>query len=796
MDKMIQQYEGLGYFYLGRQNSVSETAADGDLMLFKSNDLSTHAAIIGMTGSGKTGLGICLIEEAAIDNIPSLIIDPKGDMGNLLLAFPGLNPDDFLPWVEPADAEQKGLSQEEFARQTAETWKKGLASWDQPVSRISAYVQDRNISIYTPGSSAGRGLSLLSDFSPPPDDLVHDADTFSALVKTTVTSLLSLVGVTADPLQSVEFLLLSAIFTEAWQKGEGLCLETLIGKVVQPPFKKLGVLPLETVYPENKRMELAMRLNGILSSPGFSAWTRGEPLDIGNLLFDEKGKARITILSIAHLSDTERMFFVTLFLNHLISWMRRQSGTSTLRALLYMDEVFGYFPATANPPSKTPMLLLLKQARAFGIGIVLSTQNPVDLDYRGLSNIGSWFVGRLQTRQDVDRVLDGMAPDGNGFDKDGIRKQLTGLKGRHFILKNAKTDHLISFETRWTLSFLRGPVTEAEIRTLMVDQKKRAASPPAFPEKEPVVRKTPETAGQGIAPVLSAKIPQVYANTHGNPGCVFYPHLLASATVRYYNQARAIDTLETRFLKLPLAEDAKTPSWEDGQWLEKQIDMRDTPPGACGYAPLPAFVAEAANFRALEKDFADYFWKTCKLTLFRCREIKLESRAGEAAADFRLRVSETLHEKRDAALEKLKAAYREKEKKLSEKVEKARIRLEKEAREVSDKKKDTLISMGLTLVDAFFGGKRLSRGTVSRAGTTLRQGKRVFDEKEDVRLAEDALEKAEADLAALEDQLVADAAALSARFSSDTLDVEEFFIAPRKTDIKVTEMAVLWEIPG
>ncbi|MDL2286091.1 DUF87 domain-containing protein [Desulfococcaceae bacterium OttesenSCG-928-F15] len=555
MDKMIQQYEGLGYFYLGRKDALSGRAEAGDLMLYKSNDLTTHAAIIGMTGSGKTGLGVCLIEEAAIDNIPALIIDPKGDMGNLLLAFPELKPEDFLPWVEAADAGRKGLSREELARQTAETWKKGLESWHEPVSRIGTYIRDRKVSIYTPGSSAGRELSLLADFSAPPEDLLRDADTFSALIKTTVTSLLALVGIKADPLQSMEFLFLSAIFTETWQKGEGLSLESLIGKIVQPTFKKLGVLPLEKVYPETKRMELAMRLNGILSSPGFSAWTRGEPLDIGNLLFDEKGKARVTILSIAHLNDNERMFFVTLFLNRFISWMRRQKGTSSLRALLYMDEVFGYFPATASPPSKEPMLLLLKQARAFGVGIVLSTQNPIDLDYKGLSNIGSWFLGRLQTRQDVDRVLDGLVSEGNSLNKEEIRNALTGLKGRHFILKNAKEDGLASFETRWALSFLRGPVTESEIRLLMAQEKAETPLSKAPSAKKEMVSEFFEKVES--APVLSAKIPQVYSKIAGDEGCVFYPHILAQAEIRYYNQSRAIDEKEIRMVKLPLSKDLK-----------------------------------------------------------------------------------------------------------------------------------------------------------------------------------------------------------------------------------------------
>lgn len=793
VDRRILQYEGLGYFYLGKKDGATGNADKGEPMLYKSENLTTHAAIIGMTGSGKTGLGVCLIEEAALDNIPSLVIDPKGDMGNLLLAFPELKPGDFLPWVESAAAESKGISREELARQTAENWKNGLESSQQPVSRIGAYILDREISIYTPGSSAGRELSLLADFSAPPEDLLRDTDTFNALVQATVASLLALAGVQADPLQSVEFLLLSAVVADAWQNGEDLSLETLIARVIQPPFRKLGVLPLETVAPENRRMNLAMRLNGILSNPGSNAWIRGEALDIGKLLFDERGKARVTILSIAHLGDRERMFFVTLFLNRFIAWMRRQAGTSGLRALLYMDEIFGYFPATANPPSKEPMLLILKQARAFGIGVVLATQNPVDLDYKGLANIGSWFLGRLQTPQDVARVLGGLVSEGNSMDREEIRNLLTRLKGRHFILKNARENTLVSFETRWTLSFLRGPVTEAEIRTLTATPNKKTSSPKTFQEEKENHRQISERGEQKNAPILSSKIPQAYSATTGGPDCIFFPYLLGFAEIRYYNQSRAIDELTSRILKLPLSEDLKSPSWEDGEWLEKEDKTLSSPPSPCRYGFLPAFLTEASRPENLEKAFADHLYKTCKLSLFRCRAPKLESRPGESLHDFRLRLSGLLREKRDTALEKMKTSHGEKEKRLLERLEKARMKLEKEEKDVSAKKTDTFIHAGLALADFFFGGKRSSRGTISRAGSTLKQGKRIFDEREDVKLAEISLKKMEEELAALQDQFSRETADLDTQFSPDTLKIEEFFIAPRKSDVKVKGLVILWE---
>ncbi|MCA9086899.1 MAG: ATP-binding protein, partial [Planctomycetaceae bacterium] len=207
-----------------------------------------------------------------------------------------------------------------------------------------------------------------------------------------------------------------------------------------PPFDRIGVIGLENFYPQADRFQLAMLLNNLLASPGFSSWMEGESLDIQKMLYSPDGKPRFTILSIAHLSEAERMFFVTIFLNEVVSWMRAQSGTSSLRAILYMDEVFGYFPPTANPPSKTPMLTLLKQARAFGLGVVLATQNPVDLDYKGLSNAGTWFIGRLQTERDKARVLDGLegasAAAGHAFDRRQMEVILSGLGSRVFLLNN------------------------------------------------------------------------------------------------------------------------------------------------------------------------------------------------------------------------------------------------------------------------------------------------------------------------------------------------------------------------
>ncbi|NOR14463.1 MAG: DUF87 domain-containing protein, partial [Candidatus Aminicenantes bacterium] len=396
----MQDYEKLGAFYLGRLFDLENGRTQEELLLYDSKDLTTHAVCVGMTGSGKTGLGVGLLEEAAIDGVPALVIDPKGDMGNLMLTFPEMKAADFAPWIDPDAAARKGITAAEFAKKTAGAWKKGIGEWGQDPSRIQKFKDSAEVTIFTPGSTAGIPISILRSLTAPPTSLLDDSDALRDRVQTAVSGLLALLGIEADPIQSREHILISNILYQAWLESRDLDLTSLINEIQGPPLIKVGVFDLDSFFPQKERLELAMRLNNLLASPGFSVWMQGEPLEIGRLLYTPQGKPRISILSIAHLSDSERMFFVTVFLNEVIAWMRAQPGTGSLRALLYMDEIFGYFPPTAAPPSKAPMLTLLKQARAYGLGVVLATQNPVDLDYKGLANAGTWFIGRLQTERD------------------------------------------------------------------------------------------------------------------------------------------------------------------------------------------------------------------------------------------------------------------------------------------------------------------------------------------------------------------------------------------------------------
>src|SRR5512137_1410626 len=503
----MQDYEKLGVFYLGREYDLTAQKPAENLVLYDAKDLVTHAVCVGMTGSGKTGLCLALLEEAAIDSIPAILIDPKGDLSNLLLTFPQLRGEDFAPWINPEDAAKKGLSPQDYANQQAALWKKGLADWGQTPERIQRLRDAVDLAIYTPGSNAGLPVSILKSFAAPEPAVLEDGELLRERINTTVTSLLGLLGIEADPIQSREHILISNLLDHAWKQGQDVDLAALIQLIQQPPMTKIGVLDLESFYPSKDRFGLVMALNNLLASPGFSAWMEGEPLDVGRMLYSPTGKPRLSIVSIAHLSDPERMFFVSLLLNQTLGWMRQQSGTTSLRAILYMDEIFGYFPPTANPPSKTPLLTLLKQARAFGLGIVLATQNPVDLDYKGLSNAGTWFIGRLQTDRDKARVLEGLegvaATASSGFDRQKMEQILAGLGNRIFLMNNTHEDAPVVFQTRWALSYLRGPQTRNQIKTLMHPLK--AAQPAAAPVAPAVspLKSAPASAPAGQRPTVA-----------------------------------------------------------------------------------------------------------------------------------------------------------------------------------------------------------------------------------------------------------------------------------------------------
>jgi hypothetical protein len=776
---MQEIYEKLGLFYLGKDVDKQSMEATEALTLLKNKNFTTHAAIIGMTGSGKTGLGIGIIEEAGIDNIPSIIIDPKGDMGDLCLTDPTFSASSFEPWVAD-EAKSKEADVKGYAEKISLVWKEGIESWGQNSERVQKF-HDVRKTIYTPGSSAGVPINVMSSLEVPPAQILQDGDTFASYLKSTTTSLLSLVGINADPLDSKEYILLAQIITKSWLENEDLSIEGIIGKILNPSFEKIGVLPLDDFYPQNDRFKLATKFNSLLASPSFSLWLQGESLDIQKLLYDDNGKAKVAIFSIAHLNDDERMFFVTLLLNKYIAWMRRQSGTSALKTLLYMDEIFGFFPPSKNPPSKEPMLLLLKQARAFGVGVVLSTQNPVDLDYKGLSNIGTWFIGRLQTTQDINRVIDGLEGKvGSNFDKNEIKHLLANLQKRTFFLKSAHLDDIRLFSTRWVMSYLKGPLKKDEIALLMQAQKSTQSLAP----------KTVESMIQENAQLenyqsIDASIPQ-YFEPDPSQQNIFSATLGARAKIHFYQQRRGIDTESVFELYLPIKAKQRRIVWEDAVEEVLGFDrFPHTAPSKAKFSPLPKMILEDKRLAKATRELKETLYREQKLELWRCISPKLESKVGETRTDFLVRLQDSLNEKKEIEIEKLQVRYDKKEKTLLDRLSRAKERVEKEASDSTG----SMIEAGIAVLGALFG-----RPSPTKIGRAVSKGSKILKERGEMSRAEERMVKIEEEIESLAYELEDKIDALNEKYSADNCEIETFSIKPRQSDVDIEICAVVWRV--
>ena len=808
-------FEKLGVFYLGRPYDLAAKKAEPGLLLYDARDLVTHAVCVGMTGSGKTGLCLSLLEEAALDGVPAIAIDPKGDLTNLLLTFPDLRAEDFAPWINEEDARRKGVTPADFAAQQAELWRTGLAAWGQDGDRIRRLRAAADFAVYTPGSPAGRPISILASFAAPPAAVREDAEALRERVLTTATSLLGLAGIDADPLKSREHVLVSTLLDAAWRAGTDLGLPGLIQQIQSPPMARVGVLDLESFFPAKARFELAMAINNILAAPGFSAWMAGEPLDVGRLLRTPEGKPRIAIVSIAHLGDAERMFFVSLLLNEVLGWMRGQSGTTSLRALLYMDEVFGYFPPVANPPSKTPLLTLVKQARAFGLGVVVATQNPVDLDYKGLSNAGTWFIGRLQTERDKARVLEGLegasAGASKGFDRGAMEATIAGLGNRVFLMHDVHEDGPVVFETRWAMSYLRGPLTRAQIKTLTdagrasaADAGAGTALPPAAP---PVAASRPSAPAAAPAdapaaaasgrPVLPPDIAQQFVPVRaGAPaGAVleYQPMLLGAASVRFADKKSGPDVSRDCLILAPIGTGAVAVGWDAAQEAAIPLeDLEAAPAEGARFAELPAVAARKKSFDGWGKELAGWLYRTQKLELYRSAAGKLTSRPGESEGDFRARLQEGTRAARDAATDKLRQKYGPKIAGLQERMRRAEQARAHESEQVTQQGLQAAISIGATIVGAFLGRKAVTASTVGRATTAVRGAGRVLKERQDVGRAEETVQAVQEQLAALDEQFKAEVDALAGAPDALTAPLETLALSPTKQNVTVKLIALAW----
>ena len=796
-------YEKLGAFYLGRPWDADSGETAEVPLLYDSRDLLTHAVCVGMTGSGKTGLCITLLEEAAIDGVPALILDVKGDLGNLLLTFPDLAPDDFRPWVDEDAARRAGVEPDEYAKQQAELWRKGLGKWDQDGERIRRLREAVDMAIYTPGSEAGRPISILSSFNAPPPEVLDDYDALLERVATTVSSLLGLLGIDADPLRSREHILLSNLLDRTWRQGKDLDLPGLIQAIQDPPVERIGVMPLDSFFPAKERFELAMSINNLLAAPGFATWLSGEPLEIDSMLYGPSGKPRLAIFSIAHLNDAERMFFVSLLLNQALGWMRGRSGTSSLRALLYMDEIFGYLPPVANPPSKAPLLTLLKQARAFGLGVVLATQNPVDLDYKALSNIGTWFLGRLQTERDQKRVLDGLegGAAAAGFERRDLERLLANLGKRVFMLHNVHEETPELFQVRWAMSYLCGPLTRRQIQRLETSSPGEStpavgaassAKSRAQPPKPPAVAAA-ESDG-GARPLLPPAVPQVFLPIRGDSdGVTYHPSLVGQGTVHFVDKKHGIETSQEVLVSLPMPDEDGDVDWAEAEALEVASDrIEDDPLAGPGFETVPSVAGETRAYGRWKKALADHLYRERRLELFESKTYGLVSRPGESERDFRIRLADAARERRDVEAEELRERCAKAIDKLATKIRRAEEKVEREKSQASEHKLKSVLDFGTTLLGAFMGRKKLSATNIRRVGSVAKGFGRSAKEGRDVEIAEEALEDLLDQQRQLRDDLERDVAALGEQFDPQRETLTTRPLKPRRTDVRVQRVALGW----
>lgn len=794
MEIKTEEFEKLGSFYLGRAYDLKQGALQDQLTLYDSKDLVTHGVVLGMTGSGKTGLCLSILEEAAMDNVPAIIIDPKGDIANLMLTFPEFQASDFRPWINEDDARKKGQAPDDYARQTADMWKKGIGEWGQGPNRVQQFKNKVDINIFTPGSKAGIPVSILSSLEAPPFEVLDDGELLGDRIESTVSSLLSLIGEDGDPIQSPEAILLGTLFNYCWQNEENLSLESIIRYLQKPPFDTVGVIDVESYMPTKDRHKLALKFNALLASPGFSTWLQGPALDIDTMMYAPDGKPRISIFSIAHLSDAERMFFVSLLFNQMLGWMRSQNGTTSLRALLYMDEIYGYLPPTQNPPSKKPLMTMLKQGRAFGLGVLLATQNPVDLDYKALSNIGTWWLGRLQTERDKARVLDGLegaaASQDGGFDRGAMEELLAGLGARVFLMNNVHEGTPEVFHVRWVMSYLCGPLTRRKIKTLMdpkrhlFDTSTNTSSPPKSNPMAMPGSSSTKTASP--RPVVGNGVTEYFAPFTGEAGDVTYqPTLLREAKVHFSSSKYGIDG--SRMIRHCNPMEADSIHWDRELNASHPIKaLSHDPRQGCAFGALPGYAMNASNYKQVKKDFADHVYRNERVEIFFSPLLKASSKLGEAEGTFRGRLAQQARELRDEAVEKLRDEYESKIKTKVNQRERAEHTLAREEAESSSANWQTGAKILGGLLGGLFGGRR------SSASTTINSATRAYKQRSDVKLAEKKIASIQDDIHDLETELAEEIEELDCQFEPTTVDLETVSIKPYKKDIDVTTVALLW----
>ncbi len=806
-----------GKFYLGRTYDLENNKVGDAPTLYDPDDLTTHGVVVGMTGSGKTGLCVDFLEEAALKGIPAILIDPKGDLADLLLHFPSLAAEEFEPWIDKDQARREGKSTQEIARDTAELWRGGLEKWGIPPERIVKVTESVEYAVFTPGSDAGISINILSTLKAPEIGWEENEENLREKISSTVTAMLGLVGVDADPVQSREHILLSNLFEASWREGRDLDLEELIRQIQNPPFEKLGAFELEKFYPSDDRFKLAMALNNLLASPSFQTWMEGMPLDVGELLWSSEGKPRHSVFYLAHLPDSERMFFVTLLLAAVEAWMRAEAGSSVLRAILYIDEVLGYLPPVANPPSKPPLLRLLKQARAFGLGVLLTTQNPVDLDYKGLGNAGTWFVGKLQTEQDKARLLDGLesiVAGKGGFKRGEVSDIISSLQKRVFILHNIHEKAQQIFHTRWAMAYLPGPISRAQLEKLndLVGAKGPALSASA---SEEAIRK-PGQESRVSESLISGKISQtrpkapkgvkeffisneltisetlkregVSSSAYEIKGAVYRPALLAQADVRIVDRKSGIDTALTIAYLEPRPDRRGFVRWGELTARDEPIASPDANPLAEAYfAELGSPLNDAKVVKDLEKDFIDYIYTSVSLTLPFNSKLKIVASPEMTEEEFISKCRQAAQEGQDEESEKLRDKYEAKLMRVQDKLKKEERELAEDRADHSARKLEEMATAAENIL-GLFSGSRSKR----RVSSSMTKRRMTSTARADVQESLDVIEEYQEDLREIAVELQDELDEIQARWDDIAAEIDEKVITPYKKDIHIDLFGIGW----
>jgi hypothetical protein len=810
--------------YLGRlvdeQNQLTDRPVEYPL-----DHLTTHALLLGATGSGKTGLGLALVEEALRHQIPVLLLDVKGDLANLLLTFPDLSPEDFAPWIDADVTQRQGQTPDQAARATSERWRTGLLGWGLGPEHIAQLRLSADIALYTPGLRAGRPVDILARFSAPP---TGDPDAAVLRAQGLTSALLSLAGVNEDPLRSREHILLTTLIRHAWDTQGTVDIPTLIRQVQQPPMEHIGVFDVESFFPQKARFELALTLNNLIAAPGFARWREGEALDIDRFLYTPERRPRASVFYLAHLPEEQRQFFVTLFLEELRTWTRAQAGTRTLRALLYFDEILGYLPPHPyNPPTKEPLLALVKQGRAAGLGVVLSTQNPADLDYKGLGNIGTWFVGALRTDRDKMRVLEGMggAIADAGMNSGMVETALSRLKPRLFLMHDAQEGKLRFFFSRWTMSYLRGPLTVAEAQQLTTPQPKVDIADTDF-SASTLIPPTPQpsdylttkqsdyaTTRQELhrratrPPTVDPDIPQAFLPPtltatwamrnysealppEASAQLVYRPYLLGAGVTHIFNQQAGITVRDEQVWRIdPASGGSWNLRWDQGEMIDMRLDDLSPDYGGEGeFEALPQGLGSKSAHAKRESALRTHLYQHSQVTIWTCSPLKLFSPPEESKRVFLDRCRQEMERQKEAALATERQKFEQRMERIEAKVRKEEMELYQDKEMLSERKREELLSGAESVLSLV--SKR--RHTLRPLSTTSRQRRYVKQAQAEVEESEEALRLYEEETKQLEAAWQAAARQIIQKWEATLNGIREVVVRANRADIEVRFCGLAW----